>query len=246
MGTVRPLGIVYGNGIGDQQADGHWTCVSLCLIEAITETSTCPAAGERPAPPSLRWCVRTRSTFLSERLPRSAEDERLGYAAGMSRLLAPEFPRWYQKPSTWESGPNSAYFKALMTALTDEPVRLRAAFAQATNPLSATRQPKKVAKALERLELFVVHDTHWSPSCAYADYVLPAVHAVRVLAAVRRQELPRGHVRGRSTRRSPTRRGSRALIGTSTCVWPWPWATGPTSGTATWTRACASSLRDRA
>ena len=23
MGTVRPMGIVYGNGIGDQQADGH-------------------------------------------------------------------------------------------------------------------------------------------------------------------------------------------------------------------------------
>ncbi len=61
-----------------------------------------------------------------------------------------------------------------MTALTDEPVRLRAALAQATNPLSATRQPKKVAKALERLDLYVVHDTHWNPSCAYADYVLPA------------------------------------------------------------------------
>ena len=92
----------------------------------------------------------------------------------MSRLIAPEFPRWYQDPATWESGPNSAYFKALMTALTDEPIRLRAALAQSTNPLSATRQPKKVAEALRRLDLYVVHDTHWNPSCAFADYVLPA------------------------------------------------------------------------
>ena len=174
MGTVRPMGIVYGNGIGDQQADGHWTCVSLCLIEAVTGNLDVPGGGGAPGPTFPPLVSPRRIDLLSERLSRSAEDERLGYAAGMSRLLAPEFPRWYQKPSTWESGPNSAYFKALMTALTDEPVRLRAALAQATNPLSATRQPKKVAKALERLDLYVVHDTHWNPSCAYADYVLPA------------------------------------------------------------------------
>ncbi len=26
MGTVKPMGINIGNGIGDQQNDGHWTC----------------------------------------------------------------------------------------------------------------------------------------------------------------------------------------------------------------------------
>lgn len=174
MGTVRPMGIVYGNGIGDQQVDGHWTCASICLIEAITGNLDIPGGGGAPGP-AFAPLVRPRKIdLLSERLPRSAEDERLGYAAGMSRLIAPEFPRWYQDPATWESGPNSAYFKALMTALTDEPIRLRAALAQSTNPLSATRQPKKVAEALRRLDLYVVHDTHWNPSCAFADYVLPA------------------------------------------------------------------------
>ena len=174
MGTVRPMGIVYGNGIGDQQVDGHWTCASICLIEAITGNLDIPGGGGAPGP-AFAPLVRPRKIdLLSERLPCSAEDERLGYAAGMSRLIAPEFPRWYQDPATWESGPNSAYFKALMTALTDEPIRLRAALAQSTNPLSATRQPKKVAEALRRLDLYVVHDTHWNPSCAFADYVLPA------------------------------------------------------------------------
>ena len=168
------MGIVYGNGIGDQQVDGHWTCASICLIEAITGNLDIPGGGGssrsrvRPAgaPAQDRPPFRAPSLQRRRRAP--------GYAAGMSRLIAPEFPRWYQDPATWESGPNSAYFKALMTALTDEPIRLRAALAQSTNPLSATRQPKKVAEALRRLDLYVVHDTHWNPSCAFADYVLPA------------------------------------------------------------------------
>lgn len=173
MGTVRPMGILYGNGIGDQQRDGNWTCIAICLIEAITGNLGIPGGGQKPrrAKPLVRL---NKIDLLSDRLPKSPQDETMGWTAGASNLVAPEMPRWYQSPATWESGPNSAYFPALTSALSDSPNRLRAVFAQATNPLGATRQPKLVAQALDALELYVVMDTHWNPSCAWADYVLPA------------------------------------------------------------------------
>ncbi|MEI3231946.1 MAG: molybdopterin-dependent oxidoreductase [Gordonibacter pamelaeae] len=46
------------------------------------------------------------------------------------------------------------------------------------NPLSATRQPKKV-EALKKLDFYVVMDTQWNSSCDYADYVLPACTQLR-------------------------------------------------------------------
>lgn len=173
MGTVKPMGIHFGNGIGDQQSDGNWTCVAICLIEAITGNLDVPGGGGVSVvyPPLVHP---RKFDVLTERLKASAEDEGRGYYAGMSKLVAPEMPRWYQNPKTWESGPNSAYFKGLMSVLTEEPYPLRMVLGQASNPLSATRQPKLVAKALAKLDFYVVHDTCWNPSCDYADYVLPA------------------------------------------------------------------------
>ena len=174
MGTMRPMAIQYGNGIGDQQRDGNWTCIAICLIEAITCNLGVPGGGGAGGPRKKPGVKVRKIDLLSDRLPRSARDQEMGWTAGAAGLIAPETPRWYQSPATWESGPNSAYFPGLMSALSDDPHRLRAALAQSTNPLGATRQPKKVARALEALELYVVHDTHWNPSCAWADYVLPA------------------------------------------------------------------------
>lgn len=174
MGTVHPMGIQYGNGIGDQQRDGNWTCIAICLIEAITGNLDVCGGGEAFGP-GFPPHVRLKGIdVLSDRLAKSAEDEANGWCAGASSLVAPETPRWYQNPSTWESGPNAAYYPALMSALSDDPHRIRAVIGQASNPLGATRQPKNIARALEALDLYVVHDTHWNPSCDYADYVLPA------------------------------------------------------------------------
>lgn len=174
MGTVRPMGIVYGNGIGDQQRDGNGTCIAICLIEAITGNLDVPGGGGAPRPRKKPAVKLSKIDLLTERLPRSTREIAEGWCAGAERLIAPEMPRWYQSPATWESGPNSAYFPALMSALSDSPHRLRALLGQASNPLGATRQPKLVAKALAALDLYVVHDTHWNPSCAWADFVLPA------------------------------------------------------------------------
>lgn len=56
----------------------------------------------------------------------------------------------------------------------DEPGHLRAVLGQASNPFGATRQPARVAEALRKLDLYVVHDTRWHPACDFADFVLPA------------------------------------------------------------------------
>ena len=174
MGTVRPMGILCGNGIGDQQRDGNWGAIAINLIAAITGNLDVPGGGGAPKG-TWRPLVRPKKfDILTERLRASTEDEENGYFAGMAKLVAPEMPRWFQHPDNWESGPNSAYFKGLMSTLTRDPYPLRFVVAQCTNPFGATRQPKKVAEALAALDCYVVNDVRWNPSCDYADFVLPA------------------------------------------------------------------------
>ena len=174
MGTVKPMGITIGNGVGDQQNDGHWAVSCICLIEAITGNLGIPGGGGvGPSIPTP--LVKTgKIDVLPDRLRPSAEDEANGWMPGVSKLVAPETPCWFQTPKTQESGPTSAYNKALQCILAEDQYPLRFLFAQSTNPLSATRQPKTVRRALEKLDYFVVMDTHWNPSCDYADIVLPA------------------------------------------------------------------------
>ena len=52
---MKPMGISIGNGIGDQQNDGHWTvALRICLIEAITGNLGIAGGGSAGmvAPPS--------------------------------------------------------------------------------------------------------------------------------------------------------------------------------------------------
>ncbi len=174
MGTVKPMSIFCGNGIGDQQSDGHWAQACIDLIEAITGNIGI-AGGAGASMTSAPSLIPTGSIdVLSDRLPASEEDEANGWMAGVSKLVGPETPRWFQTMVTQESGPTSAYFKGIMSILTEDPYPLRCIFAQSSNPLSATRQPKKVVEALKKLDLYIVMDTEWNSSCPYADYVLPA------------------------------------------------------------------------
>lgn len=174
MGTTKPMGILYGNGIGDQQNDGNWTCVAICLIEALT--GNLEIAGGGGASLSLPASLITTKSIdvLTDRMIESDEDIANGYPGGISALVAPEFPRWYQTTTTWSSGGTSAYYKSFMSVLSEEPYPLRAILAQGSNPFGATRQPKNIEQALRELEFYFVVDTHWNPSCDYADYVLPA------------------------------------------------------------------------
>ncbi len=81
---------------------------------------------------------------------------------------------WYQKKGWWESGPTTAYYKGLMSILTGEPYPLRVLNASCSNPLSATRNPKKVAEALKKLDFMFVMDVSHAPHVDFADIVLPA------------------------------------------------------------------------
>ncbi len=174
MGTVKPMGINIGNGIGDQSVDSHWTVASCCLIEAITGNLGIAGGGGAgmvmPEP-----LIKTKGIdLLSDRLPASEEDTKNGWMAGVSKLVAPETPRWFQDMITQESGPTSAYYKGLHSVLSEKPYPLRFVFAQSSNPMSGTRQPKTIEKALKKLDFYVVMDVAWNSSCDYADIVLPA------------------------------------------------------------------------
>ena len=174
MGTVKPMAIFCGNGIGDQQNDGHWAQACIDLIEAITGNIAIEG-GSGAAAPSAPSLIKTNPVdILTDRLPASEEDEANGWMPGVAKLVAPETPRWFQTMVTQESGPTTAYYKGLLSILTEEPYPLRCVFAQSSNPLTATRQPKTIIEALKKLELYVVMDTEWNSSCDYADYVLPA------------------------------------------------------------------------
>ncbi len=174
MGTIKPMGIYIGNGIGDQQNDGHWTVACASLIEAITGNLGIAGGGSASMVPPKPLIKTNSIDILTDRLPKTEEDEKNGYMAGVSDLVGPETPRWFQTMKTQESGPTTAYFKGINSILTGEPYPLRCIFGQSSNPLSATRQPKKVEEALKKLDFYVVMDTQWNSSCDYADYVLPA------------------------------------------------------------------------
>ena len=174
MGTIKPMVIKTGNGVGDQTNDGTSTIMAMCLISAITGNLDVPGGNYSggTAGPSL---IKTRRpSWLTERLPEDDADVNSGYFAGVSKLVAPEAPRWYQKPGQWESGPSSAYYKGLMSILSGNPYPIRVLNATNSTPLSATRNPVKVAEALKQLDFMFVMDVYWSPHVDYADIVLPA------------------------------------------------------------------------
>lgn len=182
IGTIKPMGIMYGNSAGDQSNDGNWTCICINLLSAITGNIDVPGgggAGMKQPEVLFDNSKAGKVPTLSDKLPLYDEDTANGWAASRSKLVAPEFPRWFQDPETWSSPgnlkePSSAVNRALMAILTEKPYELKSVFAHSTNPLSQTRQPKKIAEALKKLDFFFVMDTQWNPSCDYADYVLPA------------------------------------------------------------------------
>lgn len=164
IGTIKPSFIKIGNGVGDQASDGTATVQAICLIAAITGNLDIP--GGFYAGPMLNTSlikVKPIST-LPEKAPKDMAD----------KLVAPEAPVWLQKAYNFDGGPTSAYYKALMSVLTGKPYPIRVLNASCSNPLSATRNPRKVAEALKKLEFMFVMDIYHAPHIDYADIVLPA------------------------------------------------------------------------
>ena len=190
IAAAKPCGIIYGNGVGDQARDGHWTICAIQLVGAICGNLGKPgggADGAGPLPPTIPL---RRIPIAAERLQPSEEDIANGWPAGASKLVAPEFPRWYVKPGS--PALCSGYFQGLRSIVTGEPFPLRSVFAQCTNPLSATRQPALVREALEKVDFFFAMDMFHNPSCDYADIVLPAASHYECSHQVGMVNSPRG------------------------------------------------------
>ncbi len=165
MAGIKPMFLKAGNGIGDQAKDGVSTIMAVSLISAITGNLDIPGGYYGGVFPTALSPIKIKPiSHLTERAPSDM----------VNKLVAPEAPIWYQKPGYWESGPSSAYYKALMSILTGKPYPLRVVQASCTNPLSATRNPRKVAEALKKLDFFFVMDVCRAPHINYADIVLPA------------------------------------------------------------------------
>ncbi len=201
MGTIKPMGIMYGNSAGDQSNDGNWTCISINLIAAITGNLDVAGGGGAgmKMPDELFDCSKINKVpTLPEKLPAYDEDAAAGLAPSRSKLVAPEFPRWWQNPEKYVNSkkffldPTSAANRGIQSVLTGKPFPLRAVFAHSTNPLSQTRQPKMVAEALKKLDFYFVMDTAWNPSCDYADYVLPACTRYEDSCQIGSRNMPEG------------------------------------------------------
>ena len=165
IGTTRPCFIKIGNGVGDQTNDGTAVVSAISLISAITGNLDVPG-GQFPGfssvgPPMIRI---NPISVLPEKAPPDLVD----------KLVAPEAPKWFQKMGLTESGTTSAYYKALMSILTGKPYPLRTLNASCSNPLSATRNPRKVVEALKKLDFMFVADVYHASHVNYADIVLPA------------------------------------------------------------------------
>lgn len=160
IATIKPVFIKTGNGIGDQTIDGSSTTSAICLIAAIT--------GNIDIPGGLVFKSHTIFPVYANNLEEMAPPNML------DKLVAPESPKWYQTKDNWETGPSSAYYKGLMSILTSKPYPLRMLNSSNTNPLSATRNPKKVAEALKKVDFLFAADTFWAPHLNFADIVLPS------------------------------------------------------------------------
>jgi anaerobic selenocysteine-containing dehydrogenase len=165
MATIKPTCITTGNGICDQAVDGTSAMMAIRLISAITGQIDIPGAIGSTISPGPSLINTARVSTLPERAPLNMEE----------KLVAPEFPVWYQEwAGSAPGGLTSAYFKGLNSILTGKPYPLRIVCGQHTNPFGATRQPKIIAEALKKLDFYFVMDMYWNSSCDYADIVLPA------------------------------------------------------------------------
>ena len=178
MGTMKPMALMDGNGFGDQTNDGTWTAVSIFLIQAITGNLDVPggngAALVGPAPmfelSDMGWFLPSMHKF--DRLEETEEDKKNGWLPGVSKLLAPEFPRWAYNDFAYSlSSCNPRVLEALES---EQPYKPRVIFSHVTNSLSCLRQPKRIKELLKKCDFHFTMDTHWNPTCDFCDVVLPA------------------------------------------------------------------------
>ena len=89
----------------------------------------------------------------------------------LEKIVGPEFPRAFQP---FREGTSAAYPRLFADVLSEKPT-IHAIIAPGTQPTVSTRDPRGVIRALEKVDFYVVMDTHRTADMAWADIVLPAL-----------------------------------------------------------------------
>lgn len=89
----------------------------------------------------------------------------------VDKMVGPEFPKAFQP---FIEGTSSGYYKMFEDVLSGKPT-IRCIVAPGTQPLVSTRNTKRIKEALEKLDYFVVVDTHRTADMPWADLVIPAL-----------------------------------------------------------------------
>lgn len=156
--TTPKATIDFGNGLEHARSASD-TIRSIAILIAITGHLDRPGGNLFPAPASTM--PNPRSVHMKERYTQEWID----------KLVGPEFPKAFQP---FIEGTSSAYLKVFQDVLKDTPT-IRTIIAPGTQPVVSTRDPRGIIKALEKLDFYVVIDTHRTADMNYADIVLPSL-----------------------------------------------------------------------
>lgn len=153
--TIKPGVIDWGLGL-EQNINTLQTVRAVAILRAITGNLDVPGGD------ILGMNILRAYPVLKDKLPPESSRKRLG--ADTFKLLG-----------GWRAYMPSAHIPAIYDAmLTGEPYKIRAMMLFGNNPLLTVANSRRVHEALMGLELLVATDLFMTPSCALADYVLPA------------------------------------------------------------------------
>ncbi|MFC1535024.1 molybdopterin-dependent oxidoreductase [Thermodesulfobacteriota bacterium] len=163
--TSGPACIGWGNGL-DQTPDSFQANRALAILMAVTGNLDIQGGEVAGFTSGFRWCdaesdkgrIRGRWSAQMELRDRLTPERRKGR---VSPHLLPDFR--YVTPS--------AFYKSVLDG---EPYPIRAAFVQASNPLSSWCNVRKARDAFTKLDFLIVSDLFMTPTAALADILFPA------------------------------------------------------------------------
>lgn len=156
--TTPKAAIDFGNGL-EHAPSASDAIRAIAMLMAITGHLDRPGCNLFGGPGSAM--PSPRGVHLKERYTQDWVD----------KLVGPEFPRPFQP---FMEGTSSAYPRLFEDVLKDRPT-IHTIMAPGTQPTVSTRDPRGVIRALEKVDFYVVMDTHRTADMAWADIVLPAL-----------------------------------------------------------------------
>ncbi len=156
--TTKKSTIDVGNGLEHAPSAGD-AIRAIAMLMAVTGHLDRPG-GNLFAGPGTSMPA-PRSVHLKDRYT----------AEWLDKIVGPEFPREFQP---FREGTSAAYARLFADVLSEKPT-IHAIIAPGSQPTVSTRNPRGVIKALEKLDFYVVIDTHRTADTAWADIVLPAL-----------------------------------------------------------------------